>query len=256
MRLKGKVCVVTGSCKGIGASIVERFLKEGAIVVTNSRKQESVDRAVSDWKAKGFDKIDGYTCDVTDKKQVAAMMEYTYKKYGTIDVLVNNAGINKIIDSFELSPEDFRSVLDTNLCGPLFCCQEAGKIMKETGGGSIINIASVFSQVYTYKRVAYSCSKTAILALTNVLAVEWADYSIRVTAVAPGWLKTDMDEADQSSGGYTDEDIIARTPLHRYGKIEDVANAVLYLASDEANYVTGTCFNVDGGWISYGGWCR
>ena len=256
MRLENKVCIVTGSCKGIGAAIVERFLEEGAVCVVNSRFEKSVQETVQAWKEKGFDKVDGFACDVTDKNKVAEMMQYVYQKYGTIDVLVNNAGINKITSSYDLDPDDFRRVLDVDLVAPMICSQEAGKIMKKTGGGAIVNIASVFSQVYTYKRGPYSCAKTGLLALTNVLAVEWADDGIRVTAVAPGWLKTDMDEADQSSGGYTDADIIARTPLHRYGKVRDVAHAVLYLASDEANYVTGTCLNVDGGWISYGGWCR
>ena len=254
MKLENKVCIVTGSCRGIGLSIAEKYLEEGAYVIFNSRNQTSVDRKVDEFKARGFAKAAGICCDISKPEAVREMMKAVYERYGRIDVLVNNAGINKIIDSFELTPEDYHKVMETNLFGAFYCAQEAGKYMKETGGGVIINIASVFSQVYTLKRIAYATSKTALLAMTNVLAVEWADYGIRSVAIAPGWLKTEMDEEDQGAGGYTGADIIHRTPVHRYGKVEDVAYAAVYLASDEANYVTGTCLNVDGGWISYGGW--
>ena len=130
MRLENKVCIVTGSCKGIGAAIVERFLEEGAVCVVNSRFEKSVQETVQAWKEKGFDKVDGFACDVTDKNKVAEMMQYVYQKYGTIDVLVNNAGINKITSSYDLDPDDFRRVLDVDLVAPMICSQEAGKIMK------------------------------------------------------------------------------------------------------------------------------
>lgn len=256
MRLKDKVCIVTGSRKGIGAAIAQRLLEEGALVVVHSRWQDKAEEAARSLREQGFEKVDFFACDVADQQGVHEMMQYVYGKYGAIDVLVNNAGVNKIVSSYDLDMADFRSVLDTNLVGPMICCQEAGKIMRDTGGGSIVNIASVFSQVYIGRRIPYATSKTALLALTKVLAMEWAEDNIRVTAVAPGWLKTDMNTAKDGSGGYTDADIIARTPLHRYGDVRDIANAVLFLASDEAQYITGTCLNVDGGWISYGGWCR
>ena len=256
MRLENRICIVTGSRKGIGAAIARRFLEEGALVVIHSRQKDQAEAAARALRGEGFARVDSFGCDVADQQGVREMMRYVYGKYGTIDVLVNNAGINKIASSYDLDMADFRAVLDTNLVGPMICCQEAGRIMRETGGGAIVNIASVFSQVYIGRRIPYATSKTALLALTKVLAMEWAPDNIRVTAVAPGWLKTDMNTAADGSGGYTDEDIIARTPLHRYGDIREIANAVLFLASDEASYITGTCLNVDGGWISYGGWCR
>ena len=124
MRLENKVCIVTGSCKGIGAAIVERFLEEGAVCVVNSRFEKSVQETVQAWKEKGFDKVDGFACDVTDKNKVAEMMQYVYQKYGTIDVLVNNAGINKITSSYDLDPDDFRRVLDVDLVAPMICSQD------------------------------------------------------------------------------------------------------------------------------------
>ncbi|WP_251551123.1 SDR family NAD(P)-dependent oxidoreductase [Neobacillus muris] len=252
MRLKDKVCIVTGSSMGIGEAIAERFVQEGAKVVVNSRSQERADKVAAVLRNKGYD-VSGIGADMSNKQSVIELMEKTVENYGKIDVLVNNAGVNRIGPSMELSEDDWRTVLDTNLTGTFFGAQEAAKYM-QGNGGSIINITSVYGQVCVPMRAAYSSTKFALNGLTKVLAVEWAENNIRVNAVAPAYIKTPLDETDQEAGGYGDEDVIRRTPLKRFGSTKEVADVVLFLASDESSYVTGSIYNVDGGWTAYGGW--
>jgi len=252
LRLKDKVCIVTGSSMGIGEAIAERFAEEGAKVVVNSRSQERADKTAASLKEKGYD-VFAIAADMSNKQSVVTLMKKTIEKYGRIDVVVNNAGVNRIGPSIELSEEDWRTVIDTNLTGTFFGCQEAAKYM-QGNGGSIINITSVYGQVCVPMRAAYSSTKFAMNGLTKVLAVEWAEKNIRVNAVAPAYIKTPLDETDQEAGGYGDDDVIRRTPLKRFGSTKEVADVVLFLASDESSYVTGSIYNVDGGWVAYGGW--
>lgn len=237
---------------GIGEAIAERFAQEGARVVINSRSQERADKTAAVLKDKGYDVI-AIAADMSSKQSVITLMEKTVEKFGRIDVLVNNAGVNRIGPSIELSEEDWRTVIDTNLTGTFFAAQEAAKCMQENGG-SIINITSIYGQVCVPMRAAYSSTKFAMNGLTKVLAVEWAEQNIRVNAVAPAYIKTPLDETDQEAGGYGDDDVIRRTPLKRFGTTKEVADVVLFLASDESSYVTGSIYNVDGGWVAYGGW--
>ncbi|WP_307340939.1 SDR family NAD(P)-dependent oxidoreductase [Caldalkalibacillus uzonensis] len=252
MRLKGKVCVVTGSSMGIGETIAERFAQEGAKVVVNSRSEERAQKTASRLKEMGYD-VTPIAADMSIKQQADMLVEKTVEQYGKIDVFVNNAGINRIAPSLELSEEDWRAVIDTNLTGVFFGSQAAGKYMQDRGG-SIINMTSIFGQVCVPMRAAYSSAKHGIIGLTKVLAVEWAEKNIRVNAVAPAYIKTPLDETDQETGGYDDSDVIRRTPLRRFGSTKEVADVCLFLASDEASYVTGSVYNVDGGWVAYGGW--
>lgn len=254
MRLENKVCIVTGSSKGIGLAIAERFAQEGAVVIVNSRSASRAEETMNALKEKGYQKVDFFAGDVSKKSVAAEMVQYAVEKYGRLDVLVNNAGINKIAPSTELAEEDFRRVLDTNVCGVFFCAQEAGKQMVKQNSGSIINLSSVFGLECVGGRAAYSTSKAAVIGMTKVLSVEWASHNVRVTAIAPGYIATDMGIGDQTDGGYDDADIQRRTPLGRYGRSEEVANLALFLASDEASYVTGDVYCIDGGWTAYGGW--
>lgn len=253
MSLKGKVCVVTGSSMGIGQAIAAKFLKEGATVILNSRKQERVDNGVAEFKEAGYENVDGYAFDVTNKARLEEVADDIVKKYGHVDVLVNNSGINAIGPSYDLPEEDYLRVLRTNLAGAFFASQVFGKKMRGKGG-AIVMIDSVFGSVCTGGRAAYSSSKGGMLALTKVLGVEWARDGIRVNSVAPGYVKTNLDELDQESGGYTDADICGRTPLGRYATPEEIANVVAFVASDEASYLVGENINVDGGWVAFGGW--
>lgn len=254
MRLQNKVAVVTGSGTGIGEAIAEKFLKEGAKVVLNSIDEEQLKRTESSLRQKGYNQVHSVVANISIKEESEKLMDDAVKTFGRLDVLVNNAGINRIGSSYDLPIEDYKAVLDVNLTGDFICSQIAGKYMKDFGGGSIVNIASVYGHVFTPMRAAYSSTKSGLLGLNNVLAVEWAKDGIRVNAVAPAYIKTNLDETDQASGGYSDENIIGRTLLGRFGTSEEVANVVSFLASDEASYVTGSCYDVDGGWRSFGGW--
>lgn len=253
MILKDKVCVITGSSMGIGEAIAKKFLDEGATVILNSRKQERVDASIAAFTEEGYEKVDGYAFDVGHEERLEEVADNIMKKYGKIDVLVNNAGINAIGDSFTLPAADYVRVLTTNLAGVFFASQVFGKRMRGKGG-AIVNIDSIFGSVCTGGRAAYSSSKGGVLALTKVLGVEWAKEGIRVNSVAPGYIKTNLDELDQASGGYTDADICGRTPMGRYGTPEEIANVVAFVASDEASFMTGENINVDGGWVAFGGW--
>lgn len=253
MLLQDKVCIITGSSMGIGEAIAEKFLDEGAVVILNSRKQERVDASVAKFRNRGYENIDGYAFDVGDKAAMEAVAEDVVKKYGSIDVLINNAGINAIGDSFALPAEDYLRVMQTNLAGVFFASQVFGGPMRGCGG-SIVNIDSIFGSVCTGGRAAYSSSKGGVIALTKVLGVEWAREGIRVNSVAPGYIKTNLDELDQESGGYSDADICGRTPLGRYGTPEEIADVVAFVASDKASFMIGENINVDGGWVAFGGW--
>jgi 3-oxoacyl-[acyl-carrier protein] reductase len=253
MLLENKVCIITGSSMGIGEAIAKKCLDEGATVILNSRKQERVEHSIAAFKAAGYENVDGYAFDVADVDRLEEVAEDIMKKYGKIDVLINNAGINAIGDSFTLPADKYLRVLKTNLAGVFFASQVFGKRMRGKNG-SIVNIDSIFGSVCTGGRAAYSSSKGGVIALTKVLGVEWAKEGIRVNSVAPGYIKTNLDEIDQESGGYSDADICGRTPLGRYGSPEEIANVVAFIASDEASFVVGENINVDGGWVAFGGW--
>jgi 3-oxoacyl-[acyl-carrier protein] reductase len=192
--------------------------------------------------------------DVTDGNQVQSVVDATVVRFGRIDVLVNNAGIGAVTASEDLAREVWDRVLDVNLTGPFLCSQAVGKVMLRQGHGVNVNVASIFGLVGMPGRAAYAASKHGLLGLTKVLATEWAPRGVRVVAVNPAFVRTQLDTVDQQTGVYSAADIERRTPLGRYAKAEDVARVVRFLASDDASYVTGAALDVDGGWLSYGGW--
>jgi NAD(P)-dependent dehydrogenase (short-subunit alcohol dehydrogenase family) len=176
-------------------------------------------------------------------------------EFGRVDVLVNNAGISQITPAEETTLADWRRVLEVNLTGPFLTSREFGKEMLRRGEGSIVNISSVAGLLGIADRAAYNASKHALIGLTRTLAAEWGGRGVRVNAVCPGWVKTEMDEEDQAGGGYTDEDIKGRTPMGRFAKPEDIAQAVAFLAdAEQSGYVNGHTLSVDGGWFSDGSW--
>lgn len=242
--LKGKVAVVTGGTRGIGYAIVKKYLDNGATVVLFGSRAETVEKAVATLKSENPDyPVEGAFPKLTDAKEVACAIEEINKKYGRIDILVNNAGVSDRVSTLECDPEHFKEVIDLNVNAIFNAVQPTSKIMKEQGGGCIINTSSMVSKFGQPAGVAYPASKFAVNGLTTSLARELGPHNIRVNAVAPGITKTDMvaalpDEMIQP--------LIATIPLRRVGEPEDVANAFLFLASEMASYVTGEILSVDG----------
>ncbi len=253
MKLQGKVAIITGSSMGIGEAMAEAFGAEGARLVVNSRSQERARTVADRLTSQGVEAI-AVQADVSRKADCERLVRAAVDRWGRLDILVNNAGVNAIRPSLELSEEDWRRVLDTNLSGVFFACQAAGRQMVQQGSGTILNVSSIYGHVGVPRRAAYVSTKHAVLGLTKVLAVEWARYGVRVLSIDPAYIKTPLDEMDQATGDYTDADIIRRTPMGRFGTLADVARAAVFLVSDDAAYISGSSLLVDGGWIAYGAW--
>ena len=253
MKLKDRVAIVTGSSMGIGEAIARLYARNGARVVINSRSLERARKVAEDLTRGGFEAL-AIEADVAVQEQVIRMVRQTVERWGRLDVLVNNAGTSMIGPSAELSEADWRRTIDLNLTGAFLGCQAAARAMLPRRSGAIINIGSVLGEVGLPKRAAYCASKHGLIGLTKVLGVEWGRLGVRVNCINPAYIKTPMDVHDQAVGDYTDADITRRTPAGRFGSVEDVAGAAVWLSSDDSAYVTGTCVDVDGGFVAYGGW--
>lgn len=242
--LKGKVAVVTGGTRGIGFAIVKKYLENGAKVVLFGSRKETVDKALSSLKNENPQwEVDGAYPNLSDEKSVEEAIEAVKEKFGRIDILVNNAGISQNTPLYQYTPEEFDKVIDLNVKALFYAILPAAKIMKEQGGGCILNTSSMVSISGQPAGVGYPTSKFAVNGMTISLARELAKDNIRVNAVAPGVTKTDMVAALPEQ---TVAAISAKIPLGRPGEPEDVANAFVYLASDMAEYVTGEILSVDG----------
>lgn len=242
--LKNKVAIVTGGTRGIGFAIVKKYLDNGATVVLCGSTQETADRAVKKLKDENADcKVEGIGLNLNSPEDIKAAFEKVKDKYGSLDILVNNAGISARESIYEYNPADFEKIIDLNLNSVFYCSQAAAIIMKEQGGGSIINTSSMVSFYGQTSGCGYPASKFAINGLTKSLSRELGKDNIRVNAVAPGITNTDMVAALPEA---IIKPLIATIPLGRVGEPEDVANAFLFLASDMASYVTGAVLPVDG----------
>jgi 3-oxoacyl-[acyl-carrier protein] reductase len=247
LKLKDRVAVVTGSTHGIGQAIASIFAREGATVVVNSRRQDAAESAA---EKLGQGAI-GVGADVSEPAGVDSLFDAVEGRFDRIDILVNNAGMPMVRDSAELSLEEWRRTLDLNLTAPFLCAQRAGRTMLAKGGGNIVNIASLTAFAPFPKRLAYATTKAGLVMMTRILAAEWAP-TVRVNAVAPGFIKTGLVLGLASEGKVDLQALEGRTPQRRLGSPEDVANACLFLVSDEANFITGETLVTDGGWLSYG----
>jgi NAD(P)-dependent dehydrogenase (short-subunit alcohol dehydrogenase family) len=237
-----RVAVVTGAAQGIGRKTAELLAEEGyQLAVIDTRPVD----------------LDGlmFTGDVSDEGSVARFVDEVEAVYGGCDVLVNNAGIASIAPAEDTDAAQWRRVLDVNLTGPFLLCRAFGRRMLVRGTGSIVNIASVAGLMGVADRVAYNASKHGLIGLTRTLAVEWGGRGVRVNAVCPGWVKTEMDDESQSSGAYADTDITEHVPMARFAQPEDVARAVAFLADPErSGFINGAALSVDGGWSADGSW--
>ena len=244
MLLEGKVAVVTGGTRGIGRAVVEKYLEHGAKVVLWGSREETVNKAVSELKSQNSSwEVSGMYPDLTDAKAVEDAVLAVKEQYGSIDILVNNAGISHSTPLYNYTAEDFDKILKLNVSALFYAILPTAKIMKEQGGGVIINTSSMVSISGQTSGVGYPTSKFAVNGMTISLARELAKDNIRVNAVAPGVTKTDMVAALPEA---VIQAISATIPLGRPGEPEDVANAFLYLASEMASYVTGEILSVDG----------
>lgn len=240
--LKDKVCVVTGGTRGIGKAIVEEFLKEGATVIFFGSREETVAKALEEYK-KEYDNVEGAWPNLMDGESIKAEIERIVGKYGRIDVLANNAGVADDVSVYDYDADKFAKIMDLNVKGVFNAIVATIPHMKEQGGGSIISTSSMVSKYGQTRGVGYPASKFAVNGLTISLARELGPDNIRVNAVAPGITNTDM---MQKVPKEMIEPLIQNIPLRRIGEPEDIAKAYAFLASDKASYISGTVLNVDG----------
>ena len=252
MRFKNKVAVITGAGRGIGLATARKFLAEGASIVVGEIDEELGRRAVEQLKADGGEAA-FVACDVSQPDQAAKLIGDAVATFGRLDICVNNAGINRGGDVLTLTEADFDSVIEVNVKGPYFVSQAAAKEMVRAGTkGSIVNISSVVSVVAVADQPVYSISKSAINGFTRMLAMTLAESGIRVNAVGPGTIMTDMSDGVMNLSGDPDSynRMLSRTPLGRLGQPDEVADVVLFLASDASSYMTGQVVYPDGGRLS------
>lgn len=252
MKLIDKVAVVTGGARGIGRAIVAEYVANGARTAILDVDGDAAEATAAELRA-GNTEVRAYSCDVADRNAVFATAERVASELGPSSVLVNNAGIALIGPSLDFPEQDWRRSLDVMATGVFFCCQAFGRQMIERGGGAIVNVASMNATVAFPMRVAYGAAKAAVVAMTEVLAIEWADHGVRVNALGPGVTRTEMVEQAIREGFVNEEAYVRRTPLRRLAAPEEIAKAALYLASeDDSGFVTGHFLVVDGGWSAFG----
>ena len=253
--LTGKVALVTGASYGIGFAIASAMGKAGAKIVFNDRKPELIEKGVAAYKELGIE-AHGYICDVTDEPAVQAMVAQIEKEVGVIDILVNNAGIIKRIPMLEMSAEDFRQVIDIDLNGPFIMAKAVIPAMIKKGGGKIINICSMMSELGRETVSAYAAAKGGLKMLTRNIASEYGQYNIQCNGIGPGYIATPQtaplrERQPDGSKHPFDQFILATTPANRWGEAEDLGGPAVFLASPASDFVNGHILYVDGGILAY-----
>jgi NAD(P)-dependent dehydrogenase (short-subunit alcohol dehydrogenase family) len=248
--LKGRVAAVIGGTSGIGLALMRGLAEAGADVVPTSRRGAQVDAAAREVEALGRRTI-RVTSDVTKRDTLEALLAECLKAFGQVDILVNCAGRTKRTPTLEVSEEEWNAILDTNLSGTVRACQVFGRHMVERRYGRIVNIASLSSFVALYEVAAYTASKAAVAAFTKSLAVEWAPHGVCVNAIAPGVFRTPMNQKllDDTGRG---REFLLRTPMRRFGDVEELVGACVFLCSEAASFVAGEVLVVDGGLLASG----
>ena len=247
-----RVAVVTGAAQGIGRRVSEVLAERGfRLALIDLRMPEETIHSIQSRGGEAF----GHAGDITDESVVETFVRRVYEAWGRADVLVNNAGIAFIAPAESTSSADYRRVLEVNLVAPFLLAKAFGAKMLAARRGSIINVASIAGLVGVADRAAYNASKHGLVGLTRTLAAEWGGRGVRVNAVCPGWVKTEMDSAAQDKGIYTDADITGRIPMGRFAAPDDVARAIAFLADEkESAFINGHTLTVDGGWTADGSW--
>jgi len=247
-----KVALVTGAAQGLGLATAALLARRGFhIVATDIQPLEG---ALARIGSDGGGCV-GISGDISSEDFVRELAARIAGEHGALDVLVNNAGISCIAPAEDTTAEQWQRVMGVNLFGPFLLCKFLGAQMLRRGAGSIVNVASVAGLAGISHRSAYNASKHGLIGLTRTLAAEWGGRGVRVNAVCPAWIKTEMDATDQGSGAYSDRDIVDRVPQARFARPEDVAEAISFLADTQrSGFVNGTTLTVDGGWLADASW--
>ena len=243
MRLKDKVCIITGAAQGIGAATAEKFAREGAIVIVCDRRADAIDAVVGRCQAIGAQAA-SFVVDVTQRAQIDAMVDAVHERFGRIDVLVNTAGITKDARLVKMTHEQFDAVIDVNLRGVFYAAQAVAPWMIEQGSGVILNASSVVGLYGNFGQTNYAASKFGVIGFTKTWSRELGPKGVRVNAVAPGFIDTPI---LQSIPEKVLQHMREQVPLHRLGRPEEIANVYAFLASDEASYINGAVIEVSGG---------
>lgn len=247
-----KIALVTGAAQGVGweTAVVLGRLGHHVILVDLQPLQTQVATLQSEGLS-----ATGFSGDVSAEGFIAELARAVAERHGALDVLVNNAGVSLICPAEDTSAAQWQRVMNINLLGPFLLCRHFGGQMLARRAGSIVNVASVAGLGAVSHRSAYNASKHGLIGLTQTLAAEWGGRGVRVNAVCPGWIKTEMDVKDQGSGAYSDQDITDRVPMARFARPQDVAQAIAFLADSERNgFINGVSLPVDGGWIADASW--
>lgn len=248
--LNGKTAVVIGGSSGIGRALAIGLAQAGADVIPSARRAQEVAAAASEIERLGRRTLH-ITCDVTSESSLHQLLQEALRAFGKVDILVNSAGIAKRLPTLELSDQDWDAILDINLKGVLHACKIFGRHMVERRYGRIINIASLSSFLGLFQSAAYAASKGGVLSLTRTLAVEWAPEGVCVNAIMPGVFRTALNQK-LLDGTPRGQEFLVRTPMQRFGQVEELVGAAIFLASDSAGFVTGATIPVDGGFLASG----
>jgi NAD(P)-dependent dehydrogenase (short-subunit alcohol dehydrogenase family) len=247
-----RVAIVTGAAQGIGRRTAEVLGEAGYTLLLLD--MQSCEVTLSTLRAAGAE-AEELIGDITDEALIEQAVSFVAQRWGRADVLVNNAGISFIARAETMEASAFRRVLEVNLVAPFVLSKGFGSMMLAQRQGSIVNVASIAGLVGVSDRSAYNASKHGLIGLTRTLAGEWGGHGVRVNAVCPGWVKTEMDAVDQAGGLYTDDDITGRIPMARFASPEDIARAILFLADPaQSGFINGQAIAIDGGWTADGSW--
>jgi NAD(P)-dependent dehydrogenase (short-subunit alcohol dehydrogenase family) len=248
--LSGRIAVVIGGTSGIGRAIAHGLAEAGADVVPVSRRTEQVDSTAAEIEARGRRTL-RLTGDVADRNSLVYLCDQVLAAFGQVDILVNSAGRTKRAPTIDFPEQDWNDIMDTNVTGTLRACQVFGRPMLDRGYGRIVNIASLSTFVSLYEVAAYSASKAAVASLTKSLALEWSSRGVNVNAIAPGVFRTPLNE-NLLDGTERGREFKLRTPMGRFGKVEELAGAAVFLSSEAASFVSGEILTVDGGFLASG----